>query len=199
MRTPVRGVSGNVPTLETVQEASPLVSSQAVDAAALEKLETASVVSDAGGTAPPEVAEASPAKAIRTRQLSTQNYDSGSETGSTKASRRTAATSSGSAPPPLTSRQSSSAKASGKGKPGEGSQPTMTVETETVTSIPNVVLGPNAGQGSNGSLRKKPSSETIRPKKEKKKSRKQTAVAAGTGKRTLILIFNLRFVPTAVC
>ena len=63
------------------------------------------------------------------------------------------------------------------------SQPTMTVETETVTSIPNVALGPSAAQSVNGSLRTKPSSETIRPKKEKKKTtRKQASVTPGTGR-----------------
>ncbi|KAJ9141672.1 Phospholipid metabolism enzyme regulator [Pleurostoma richardsiae] len=56
----------------------------------------------------------------------------------------------------------------------------MTVETETVTSIPQVAVAPAAGkEGSNGSLRTKPSSETIRPKKDKKKlSRKQPSVTA---------------------
>lgn len=176
----MRGVSGNVPTLETVQEASPLASSHAVDAA-MEKLEVSSVTSDAGTTTTmPEVAEVSPVRTIRARQLASQNYESGSENGSTKNSRRTAP--SGSAPPPLASRNSSTVKLSGKGKSGEASQPTMTVETETVTSIPNVSLGPSAAQGSNGSLRTKPSSETIRPKKEKKKTtRKPTTVAPGTG------------------
>ena len=187
MRTPVRGASGNVPTLETVQEASPLGPSYAVDAA-LEKLETASMVSvsDAGISTTPEVAEVSSVKTIRARQLASQNAasnESGSENGSTKNSsnnnnnRRPGSTAS-----PLTSRNSMAKMATvGKGKTGEGSQaPTMTVETETVTSIPNVALGPSTAQGVNGSLRTKPSSETIRPKREKKKTaRKQTAVASG--------------------
>ena len=47
----------------------------------------------------------------------------------------------------------------------------MTVETETVSSIPQVAVGGGTGgTGNNGSLRAKPSSETIRPKKEKKKA-----------------------------
>ncbi|CAK7211429.1 Vacuolar inheritance and morphology protein [Sporothrix bragantina] len=180
MRTPVRGASGNVPTLETVQEASPLAGARAVDAAALEKLEVSSVTSEAGNATMPEVAEVSPAKTIRARQLASQSYESGSENGSTKNNRRTAA--SGSVPPSLVPRNSSTVKLAGKGKSGEAaSQPTMTVETETVTSIPNVALGPSAAQGANGSLRTKPSSETIRPKKDKKKTtRKQATVAPGT-------------------
>lgn len=179
MRTPVRGASGNVPTLETVQEASPLGPSYAVDSA-LEKLETASIVSvsDAGISTTPEITEVSSVKTIRARQLASQNAgnESGSENGSAKNSGSTRR-----AAPPLTSRNSMAKLSTGKGKTGEGSQPTtMTVETETVTSIANVTLGPSTAQGVNGSLRAKPSSETIRPKKEKKKTaRKQTPVPSG--------------------
>lgn len=186
MRTPNRGVSGNLPTLETVQEASPLAGIRPDEAAYLEKLETLSVSSEISNTTSPEVAEVSPAKTIHTRQLALQNYESGSENGSTQNNRRTGAFIS--APPALVSRNSSSnaVKLAGKGKSGEtASQPTMTVETETVTSIGNVALGPGIVQGVNGSLRAKPSSETIRPKKEKKRlARKQASVTTGNGKFT---------------
>ncbi|GJN78931.1 hypothetical protein PLIIFM63780_002442 [Purpureocillium lilacinum] len=90
-----------------------------------------------------------------------------------------------SVPPPLVSRQSSamSAKQS-KAKP-EGSTQNMTVETETVPSVPQVAL--TAGQkseGGNGTLKAKPSTETIKPKKEKKKpTRKQPAVSSATGSK----------------
>ncbi|CAK7270560.1 Vacuolar inheritance and morphology protein [Sporothrix epigloea] len=181
MRTPVRGVSGNLPTLETVQEASPLAGVRPGDVAALEKLETLSVSSEVSNATAPEVAEVSPVRTLRARQLAAQNYESGSENGSTQNNRRTGA--SGSAPPALVSRNSSSntVKGAGRGKSGEtATQPTMTVETETVTSIGNVALGPSNIQGANGSLRAKPSTETIRLKKEKKKStRKQASVAPG--------------------
>lgn len=60
---------------------------------------------------------------------------------------------------------------------------TMTVETETVTSLPQL-LGPDrgaSGRDGNGSVRTKPSNETIRPKKEKKRSsRKTPSLHAGT-------------------
>jgi hypothetical protein len=55
----------------------------------------------------------------------------------------------------------------------------MTVETETVSSIPQATLGPAADRsvsGRNeqgGTLRVKASAETIRPKKEKKKATKK--------------------------
>ena len=66
----------------------------------------------------------------------------------------------------------------------------MTVETETVSSIPQVSLGVGGGErgpsgrsDAGGSLRAKPSVETIRPKKEKKRAaRKQPSINAGTGK-----------------
>lgn len=74
-----------------------------------------------------------------------------------------------------------------RGKPGDGSVRNMIVETETVSSIPQVSLGVGAGErGSSGraeqgTIRMKPSTETIRPKKEKKRqSRKPTALPSGT-------------------
>ncbi|KAL6789261.1 vacuolar segregation subunit 7 domain-containing protein [Trichoderma sp. SZMC 28012] len=88
-----------------------------------------------------------------------------------------------SVPPPLLSRQSSAVMLSkqAKARP-EGSTQTMTVETETVASIPQVALavGPKP-DGMNGTLRTKQSTETIKPpKKEKKRSRKQP-VNSGNG------------------
>ncbi|TKA70449.1 hypothetical protein B0A49_06381 [Cryomyces minteri] len=64
----------------------------------------------------------------------------------------------------------------------------MTVETETVSSIPQAALGgatvERAGAGrvdTNGSLRMKPSTETIRPKKDRKKAaRKAPSINSGT-------------------
>jgi len=62
----------------------------------------------------------------------------------------------------------------------------MTVETETVQSIPQSSINPgdrlNGGRGENsGSVRLKPSNETIRPKKERKKpSAKARSVNQGT-------------------
>ncbi|KAL9109023.1 MAG: hypothetical protein Q9227_006263 [Pyrenula ochraceoflavens] len=64
----------------------------------------------------------------------------------------------------------------------------MTVETETVSSVPQVSLGVGGGErgpsgrsDGGGSLRTKPSVETIRPKKDKKRTaRKQPSINAGT-------------------
>ncbi|KAL0942554.1 phospholipid metabolism enzyme regulator [Colletotrichum truncatum] len=86
-----------------------------------------------------------------------------------------------SAPVPTVTRQSSVlSNKQGKSKAtGEGS--TLIVETETVSSIPQVALAPASKlEVANGTLKAKPSSETIRPKKEKKRtSRKQPTVNPG--------------------
>ena len=72
----------------------------------------------------------------------------------------------------------------------EPSTQNMTVETETVSSIPQTPITTNhqserASSGRNdhnGSIKMKPSNETIRPKRERKwTSRKPTVVAAGNG------------------
>ena len=76
-----------------------------------------------------------------------------------------------------------------RGKPGDQSATNMIVETETVSSVPQVSLGGGTIERgvpgrmeSGGTIRLKPSDETIRPKKEKKKqSRKPPALPAGTG------------------
>ena len=68
-------------------------------------------------------------------------------------------------------------------KPKQPEPPrTMTVETETVTSMPQL-LGPDRSgrdRDGTGSVRTKPSIETIRPKKKKERSRKAPSVHAGT-------------------
>jgi Vacuolar segregation subunit 7 len=60
---------------------------------------------------------------------------------------------------------------------------TMTVETEPVTSMPQLLSGERglSGRDGNGSVRTKPSSETIKPKKDKKRSaRKAPSLHSGT-------------------
>ncbi|KAL5630413.1 hypothetical protein BROUX41_000285 [Berkeleyomyces rouxiae] len=76
------------------------------------------------------------------------------------------------AQPPLMSRQSSTFSTFNKTKPTtDGSS--MIVESETVTSVPQLSLAA-VPQGSGGTLRAMPSTETIRPKKDRKKqTRKQ--------------------------
>lgn len=97
-----------------------------------------------------------------------------------------------SAPPQRQKSVSTTSKASytvpgNKQRLGDGTQ-NMTVETETVQSIPQSGLAPavdRAGglRGDNaGSVRLKPSNENIRPKKERKKNERKTrSVTQGTG------------------
>ncbi|KAK0875038.1 Vacuolar inheritance and morphology protein [Friedmanniomyces endolithicus] len=76
----------------------------------------------------------------------------------------------------------------------------MTVETETVQSIPQSALnaGDRTGSGRNdpsGSIRLKPSNETIRPKKERKKpTQKARSINQGTGMyRSSLLVHRESF------
>jgi Vacuolar segregation subunit 7 len=177
MRTPARGASGGSSTLETVQEVSqPNTPGNYLDGA-LEKA--------MNGTATP--IEEDPMEHAGTTMKSKPSLiasESGSESGGKgEIKMRTTSV----APPPVVRPSVPSSKpfsaGAGRGKPsGEGSTRNMTVETETVSSIPQVAVGGPAG-GNNGSIRTKPSSETIRPKKEKKKTaRKAPSVTSGTGK-----------------
>ncbi|KEZ38669.1 Phospholipid metabolism enzyme regulator [Scedosporium apiospermum] len=170
LRTPAHGS-----TLETVQEVSLPNSPKHITDAAMEqvkeKLASELVTQTEGGYT-------TESKTLRARPL-LYTAESGSESGSVKVEgRRTAG---GITAPPMMSRQSSSMSTkAGKTKP-EGSTQNMTVETETVISVPNVALAPAGPQGGNGTLRTRPSAETIKPKKEKKKgSRKQPAGAASS-------------------
>lgn len=68
----------------------------------------------------------------------------------------------------------------------EGSTGHMIVETETVSSIPQTAISSTADRGNSqgGSLRLKPSTETIRPKKEKKKTVKKPPSIISTAGKT---------------
>ncbi|KAK4113473.1 hypothetical protein N656DRAFT_767798 [Canariomyces notabilis] len=170
VRTPARGGGGSTSTLETVQEVSPMNSPRAAEGSVGERLDD-SMAS--------ETSQGDYLGLGISKDGPNIHNESGSENGSIKASRRSGAAS---APPPLTKQQSSTNIKLGvaKTKTGDTLQ-SMTVETETVTSIPQTALAPTSGvQGSTTSLRTKPSTETIRPKKDKKRStRKQPTVTAG--------------------
>ncbi|EMC95619.1 hypothetical protein BAUCODRAFT_34376 [Baudoinia panamericana UAMH 10762] len=85
---------------------------------------------------------------------------------------------------PIAAKTNYAPLSSAKSRQPEG-KPNMTVETETVPSIPQSALnaGDRSGSGRNdhGSVRLKPSNETIRPKKERKKaSQKSRSLNQGT-------------------
>ncbi|KAI1812637.1 hypothetical protein GGS20DRAFT_578167 [Poronia punctata] len=160
---------------QTVQEVSqPNTPRPGLDAA-IRKLEETATSQTGTHNKNPDTATSS--------ALSSQNAtnsESGSDSGSIKTNARR---SSSNAPPPLLhSRQSSSALKFTRGQPsGESSSRNMTVETEEVKNMPQLSLIVNAsGQGAAGSLRARPSTETIKPKKERKKhARKPASVTAG--------------------
>ncbi|KAI0434422.1 hypothetical protein F5Y09DRAFT_252208 [Xylaria sp. FL1042] len=171
MRTPNRGPSNGSSTLETVQEVSqPNTPRPGLDAA-IKKLEETATSQNSMRNKTDDTTSAS----VKSSQNAT-NSESGSDSGSVKTDTRR---SSSTAPPPrLHSRQSSSTlKFSGRGQPsGESSSRNMTVETEEVKDMPQLSLIPNAGgQRVNGSLRTRPSNETIKPKKEKKRHTRKAA------------------------
>ncbi|KAI1136143.1 vacuolar segregation subunit 7-domain-containing protein [Hypoxylon sp. FL0543] len=176
MRTPARGPSNGSSTLETVQEVSqPNTPRPGIDVA-IEKLTETAAAQSSNQTK----SSASSVKKSRSSQNAT-NSESGSDGGNVKTNLRK--TSTAAPTPSLHSRQSSTAlKFTGKGPTSaESSSRNMTVETEEINNLPGISLAPNTrGQGGNGSLRTKPSSETIKPKKEKKKhTRKPASVASG--------------------
>ncbi|KAI5467152.1 vacuolar segregation subunit 7-domain-containing protein [Mariannaea sp. PMI_226] len=167
MRTPVRG------SLETVQEVSLPNSPNPTSNPVLiekvkEKLSSSENYSDSGY---------GDVRTLRARPNLLPAHESGSDSSNTRLDpRRTT-----SVPPPLMSRQSSTMSTKQLRSKQDGSTQSMTVETETVPSVPQVVL--TTGQkieGLNGTLKAKPSNETIRPRKEKRKTRKQPNVNPGT-------------------
>ncbi|KAK4121280.1 hypothetical protein N657DRAFT_578048 [Parathielavia appendiculata] len=187
MKTPARGGGGSTSTLETVQEVSP-IGSPGQEESIQEKLD-GSFVSEASQADSVGLGFSNNAAGRTTAIVSD------SETDNVAAGRRSGAVSA----PPLTTRQSSTCikQTVTKTKTGEPSLQSMTVETETVTSIPQAPLVPGTGaQGSSVSLRTKASTETIRPKKEKKRPpRKQPTVTAGNGEppRSTALFPRLRY------
>ncbi|KAL4807034.1 vacuolar segregation subunit 7-domain-containing protein [Aspergillus unguis] len=171
-----RSTNGSGSALETVQEASDhstpstdtILGQPAPEDAKLEKID-----------------EDSTPKASRLQN------ESGSDSGGNKSSeqmeenRRRPSFASKNHDTIIPKRSTTSLSGGSRTKPADGSVRNMIVETETVSSIPQVGLGVAAGdRGSGrvdtGTLRMKPSTETIRPKKEKKRSRKPAALTSGT-------------------
>ncbi|KAK5725513.1 Vacuolar inheritance and morphology protein [Elasticomyces elasticus] len=187
-----RGPSGKS-TLETVQENSTDTISEspaAVQAAADLKPLTKIADDDKNATTTkgPEP------------EKHTQHGESGSESAGSKLD-RTRGRRQSLVEPKLNQRPVNGAKTSytplqsAKSRQQSESKHNMTVETETVQSIPQSALnaGDRNGSGRNdagGSIRLKPSSETIRPKKERKKpAQKARSINQGTGKhRSPLLI-----------
>lgn len=192
MRTPVRGISGNGPALETVQESS-LPATPAIGTRLAH-------TSKGGSNDHPERIEENPMEDAFGREANSRPESGNDSAGSKHAGAagadgnkdtRKPATAANSAKPPVVQSKRSFTQlpfTKSKAMPSDGSVKNMTVETETVSSIPQLALGGGAGERkplgrteTGGSLRLKPSNETIRPRKEKKKVvRKAPSVNSGT-------------------
>ncbi|KAJ5815224.1 hypothetical protein N7474_007001 [Penicillium riverlandense] len=178
-RAVTRGVGGQGSSLETVQEMTSNPSTPSSDTPVK--------------PVTPEESRLHKIDEDATPRASKQGTESGSDSGGNR--------SSGTKEEDPQSRPSGPAKTSGtimpqrsftslsagaRGKPADGSVRNMIVETETVSSIPQVSLGVpsgergNAGRSDQGTLRMKPSTETIRPRKDKKKNnRRQNNLTSG--------------------
>ncbi|KAL2877382.1 Vacuolar inheritance and morphology protein [Colletotrichum sp. CLE4] len=170
VRTPVT-VNGS--TLETVQEVS-LPNSPGQMDSTLEQVNE-KLAHEAAVSAESLATQMDNNRTIRLSRGALQAHDSMGDNGTLRVRSQSTA------PVPTVTRQSSVlSNKQGKSKAtGEGSS--LIVETETVSSIPQVALAPASKlEASSGTLRAKPSTETIRPKKDKKKtSRKQPTVNSG--------------------
>ena len=191
IRTPVRGTSGGGPTLETVQESSLPATPAIGPGRAQQHRRSEDDRPERIDEDPMEEASAEGATSVP---------ESGSESGGNKSSgaktevrqRQRSNLASNSARPPIVRPKKSSTQLTvAKGKVGnEGTVKNMTVETETVSSIPQVAVGGGAGErgvpsrtDTGGSLRLKPSVETIRAKKDKKKTvRKALSINSAHGR-----------------
>ena len=190
LRTPVKVSSGNV-TLETVQESS--LPAESATEIGLAQQGNQADDKERGFTIEEDLIEGAVSKASNTPA------ESGSDSGGNKTVpvksnakqiRKPSTAQAAHRPPNVNPKRSLSQLNPTKAKTaGEGSVKNMTVETETVSSVPQVAVGGGASDRSftgridaNGSIRLKPSNETIRPKKERRKTvRKAPSINSGTG------------------
>lgn len=116
---------------------------------------------------------------------SASQTESGSDTPTVKSSMQEPRSASTHRPHGITSKSSFASLSTVKPRT-EPPRNNMTVETETVPSVAQATIGNQDRSASgrvDGSLRLKPSNETIRPKKEKqKKARKAPSINSGTGR-----------------
>ncbi|KZF20083.1 hypothetical protein L228DRAFT_35288 [Xylona heveae TC161] len=174
-RTP-RTLSGAGTSLATVEERSPPTSSG--------DKETGSRSTESGW---PAKIEEHPLEDASNKSMRESESESGENKSDDKRGRKSRISPSSTRPNTVPPRKSYSTLNPVRGKGlAEGAAKNMTVETETVSSIPQVALGGGAGDRglashAGSSLRLKPSNETIRPKKEKKKTvRKTPSINTGT-------------------
>lgn len=215
MKTP-RGIIGGGPTLETVLETVQPVKpptrgrshqkDQECSEDRLEKADTDAIEEHQGRpdalektdklerNERPERIDEDPMEEALAQDAKSTTTGTGSDSSDQPRSKRTSikdgakgAANHSSKPQIVRSKRSFTQLLPSKAKVQEGSTKGMTVETETVSTVPQVALGAAAGERTAPgrteaaeSLRLKPSNETIRPKKERKKVvRKATSINAG--------------------
>lgn len=191
IRTPGRGASGVGTTLETVQESS-LPATPAIGTIDHRLSSRASTSSAADGISEHSADDpfARPTRSAAESGNESGGTRSGDQKKDEQARQKPPVASNISRPKTVPPKRSLTQLNSARGKVvGEGSVRNMTVETETVSSVPQVAVGGGAGErglpgrtDNPGSVRLKASTETIRPKKEKKKVvRKTPSINSGTG------------------
>lgn len=167
-----RGLNGSAP-LETVQEMASDQSTPSTDTIMNQP--------------PPEESCLQRIDEDTTPKGAKQNFESGSESGGNKSSEPIARrkSSTGASRTGVIPKRSTTSLSGARGKPADGSLRNMIVETETVSSIPQVSMSAatgdrgHSGRADQGTLRMKPSTETIRPKKDKKRPRKPAHLPSG--------------------
>ncbi|OJJ58462.1 hypothetical protein ASPSYDRAFT_89210 [Aspergillus sydowii CBS 593.65] len=172
-----RSINGSGSALETVQEASDHSTPSTTDTILLQP--------------PQEDAKLEKIEEDGTPNTLRLNTESGSDSGGNRSSeqmeenRRRLSVATKGPNAIISKRSTTSLSGSSRAKPTDGSVRNMTVETETVSSIPQVGLGVGTGERGGpgradpGTLRMKPSTETIRPKKEKRRARKPAPLTSG--------------------
>ena len=191
MRSSARGASAAGSTLETVQEGSLPAST----ADAPRRSRHTSKLSD--DDKPEKITENTVEESLGkgTTLVTESESEGGGPRTAEKAQRRPATASSAEILPSKGLGPSRSfVTLASKSKPGgEPLVQNMTVETETVSSIPQVAVGGGAGERGGpgrvegGIVRTKPSTETIRPKKDKKKTgRKTPSLQSGMGESGML-------------
>ncbi|ERF73741.1 hypothetical protein EPUS_00995 [Endocarpon pusillum Z07020] len=181
LKTPARGVSGVTATLETVAENSVPDTPSIIPPSARSTVSSPQEYADSQNDEPQEAVQSKAAKG---------SGESESDGGGAKTKAETLpkpGNAVGSKPISNLAKRSLTNLVPTKNKVGEPPTRSMTVETETVSSVPQAPLNVTGDRGAsgkldvNGSIRLKASNETMKPKKERKKNpRRPTSINTGT-------------------
>ncbi|KAJ4374977.1 Vacuolar inheritance and morphology protein [Neocucurbitaria cava] len=185
MKGPSRGASGAAPKLETVQESS-LPATPGFDGLEVQSFVSSAPSHKGSDQERNDVSSSKVTEDLSTKPNNTKNTESGSDS-ATKHDKRgkmqEQRASSAQRPNTISSKASLSSLST---KSRDPPLRNMTVETETVPSVAQATIGNQDRSASgrvDGSLRLKPSNETIRPKKERKPpKRKAPSINSGTGR-----------------